>query len=37
VTHDWTAIWLWPAAMSAVVILLFAFFFRDPGRSAATD
>ena len=37
VTHGWTAIWLWPAAMSAVVILLFALFFRDPSRSAATD
>jgi hypothetical protein len=34
VTHDWPAIWLWPAGMSVVVILLFALFFRDPGRSA---
>jgi MFS family permease len=28
VLHDWAAIWLWPAAMSFVVILLFAFFFK---------
>jgi len=37
VVHDWTAIWLWPAAMAFVVILLFAFFFRSPGRPAATS
>jgi nucleoside transporter len=36
VIHDWTAIWLWPAAMSFVVILLFAFFFRSQGRPATT-
>jgi hypothetical protein len=35
VTHNWTAIWLWPAAMSALVIALFALFFRDP-KTAAT-
>lgn len=28
-THEWTAIWLWPAAMAAVVMVLFAGFFRD--------
>jgi nucleoside transporter len=27
VTHDWTSIWLWPAGMAFVIILLFAFFF----------
>ena len=37
VVHDWTAIWLWPAAMSFVVILLFAFFFRSQGKPAATS
>ena len=36
VVHDWMAIWLWPAAMSLVVILLFAFFFRSQGKPAAT-
>jgi nucleoside transporter len=30
--HDWTAIWLWPAAMAFVIILLFAFFF-DAGKA----
>ena len=34
VVHDWTAIWLWPAAMAVVIVLLFAFFFSDDGRSA---
>jgi MFS family permease len=29
VTHDWSAIWLWPAAMAFLIILLFAFFFRE--------
>jgi nucleoside transporter len=32
VAHDWTAIWLWPASMAFVIILLFAFFF-DGGRT----
>jgi nucleoside transporter len=32
VSHDWTAIWLWPASMAFVIILLFAFFFD--GRTA---
>ena len=31
VVHDWTAIWLWPASMAFVIILLFAFFF-DGGK-----
>jgi nucleoside transporter len=31
VAHDWTAIWLWPASMAFVIILLFAFFF-DGGK-----
>ena len=32
VVHDWTAIWLWPASMAFVIILLFAFFF-DGGKA----
>lgn len=32
VSHDWTSIWLWPASMAFVIILLFAFFF-DGGKS----
>jgi nucleoside transporter len=32
VSHDWTAIWLWPASMAFVIILLFAFFF-DGGKA----
>ena len=41
VSHDWTSIWLWPASMAFVIILLFAFFFdgkeqeRGRLRSAA--
>jgi len=32
VAHDWTAIWLWPAWMAFLIILLFAFFF-DGGKA----
>jgi nucleoside transporter len=34
VTHDWGAIWLVPAAMAAVVLLLFLILFR-PSRTEA--
>jgi nucleoside transporter len=37
VTHDWTAIWLWPAGMAFVIILLFAFFFEDKGETRAAS
>jgi nucleoside transporter len=32
VSHDWTSIWLWPASMAFVIILLFWFFF-DGGKA----
>jgi nucleoside transporter len=36
VTRDWTAIWLWPAALAVVGIVLFAFLFQgDEKRPAA--
>jgi nucleoside transporter len=35
VVHDWTAIWLWPAAMAVLIVLLFAFFFSDDGTNAS--
>lgn len=33
-THAWVTIWLVPAAMAVVVLLLFAVFFREPPRTA---
>jgi nucleoside transporter len=33
--HAWLCIWLVPAAMAFVVMLLFAFFFRDPKEQSA--
>jgi nucleoside transporter len=36
VSHDWTAIWLWPASMAFVIILLFAFFFDGGKRDTTT-
>jgi hypothetical protein len=35
VVHDWSAIWLVPAAMAAVVLVLFLILFR-PARVHAT-
>jgi nucleoside transporter len=35
VTHDWHAIWLYPAAMAFVILLLFAFLFRPQRATAA--
>ncbi len=37
VGHLWTAIWLWPATMAFVVILLFAFFFKDKAQTPAAS
>ena len=36
IVHNWTSIWLWPAAMPFVIILLFAFFFRDEAQPPAS-
>jgi hypothetical protein len=33
-THDWRSIWVVPAVMSAVIMVLFAVAFR-PGRATA--
>ena len=33
--HLWQTIWLIPAVMAFAVMLLFAFFFRDPARESA--
>ena len=35
VTHDWHAIWNYPAAMAFVILVLFAVLFR-PARQATT-
>jgi hypothetical protein len=35
VTRDWTAIWLWPAALAVVGIVLFALLFKDGGHRPA--
>jgi nucleoside transporter len=35
-SHAWFAIWLVPAVMAFVVLLLFAFFFREPPKQGAT-
>jgi nucleoside transporter len=37
VVHDWTSIWLWPAGMAVVIILLFAFFFREESALPAEE
>ena len=31
--HDWRHIWIWPAAMAAVVMVFFALLFRARGRT----
>jgi nucleoside transporter len=35
ISHDWTSIWLWPAAMSVLVLLLFAAFFKPQEEAKA--
>jgi hypothetical protein len=32
--HMWQTIWLVPAVMAFIVLLLFAFFFREPVQRA---
>ncbi|GGD56858.1 MFS transporter [Emticicia aquatilis] len=34
-THDWTSVWMVPAAISAVVLLLFIVVFKDNTRAEA--
>jgi len=34
ILHDWGSIWLIPAAMAAVVLVLFALFFKNPAKQA---
>lgn len=34
-THDWTAVWMVPAAISAVVLLIFILVFKDNTRTEA--
>lgn len=34
-THDWTSVWMVPAAISAVVLLLFILVFKDNTRAEA--
>lgn len=34
-THDWTAVWMVPAAISAVVLLIFIVVFKDNTREKA--
>ena len=36
IAHDWQGIWLVPAAMAAVVLALFAVFFRANGKEAVS-
>jgi hypothetical protein len=33
IPHDWYAIWLVPAGMAAVVLLVFAMLFREDSNS----
>jgi nucleoside transporter len=37
ILHDWRSIWLAPAAMAALVMIVFAIFFRDDGDQPAAD
>ena len=34
--HAWKSIWMWPAGMAAVVLVLFGLLFRDPPKEDDT-
>ena len=36
IVHDWEKIWIIPAAMAAVVIVVFAIFFKEPESAASS-
>ena len=36
-THDWRQIWLVPAAFAAVILIVFAVFFRETGDATASS
>lgn len=35
--HDWTSIWMIPAAISAVILIAFLLFFKDPSAENKTS
>jgi hypothetical protein len=35
IPHNWTSIWLWPAAMSVLVLVLFAVAFKPQEEARA--
>ncbi|MEE3199233.1 MAG: MFS transporter, partial [Planctomycetota bacterium] len=35
--HDWQTIWMWPAGMAAVVLVIFGLLFRDPPKEEAAQ
>ena len=35
--HDWKSIWLIPAGFAGILVILFMFLFKDPGKIKTTD